>query len=122
MLNNELELCLNEAFQMARESRHEFITVEHLLLSILDMPDVADVLNSCDGDIDLLKDDLLKFINSSTPTINEDKNHEVQPTLGFQRVLQRAVFHVQSAGKKEVVGNNVLVSIFGEKKSQAIFY
>ena len=121
MLNNELELCLNEAFQMARESRHEFITVEHLLLSILDMPDVADVLNSCDGDIDLLKDDLLKFINSSTPTINEDKNHEVQPTLGFQRVLQRAVFHVQSAGKKEVVGNNVLVSIFGEKKSQAIF-
>ena len=121
MLNNELELCLNEAFQMARESRHEFITVEHLLLSILDMPDVADVLNSCDGDIDLLKDDLLKFINSSTPTINEDKNHEVQPTLGFQRVLQRAVFHVQSAGKKEVAGNNVLVSIFGEKKSQAIF-
>ena len=107
---------------MARESRHEFITVEHLLLSILDMPDVADVLNSCDGDIDLLKDDLLKFINSSTPTINEDKNHEVQPTLGFQRVLQRAVFHVQSAGKKEVVGNNVLVSIFGERNLKLYFY
>ena len=121
MLNNELELCLNEAFQTAKENRHEFITVEHLLLSILDIPDVTDILSSCDGDIELLKDDLEEYINTSTPIVDQNRNHEVQPTLGFQRVLQRAVFHVQSAGKSEVAGNNVLVAIFGEKKSQAIF-
>ncbi len=112
---------MNEAFQTAKENRHEFITVEHLLLSILDIPDVTDILSSCDGDIELLKDDLEKYINTSTPIVDQNRNHEVQPTLGFQRVLQRAVFHVQSAGKSEVAGNNVLVAIFGEKKSQAIF-
>lgn len=121
MLNSELEFCLNEAFQRAKDKRHEFITVEHLLLSLLDIPDVIGILDSCDGDIELLKQQLIDFIDSSTPVINDEENIEVQPTLGFQRVLQRAVFHVQSAGKKEVAGNNVLVAIFSEKKSQAIY-
>ncbi|MDE0743914.1 MAG: ATP-dependent Clp protease ATP-binding subunit ClpA, partial [Woeseiaceae bacterium] len=121
MLNSELEFCLNEAFQRAKDKRHEFITVEHLLLSLLGIPDVIGILDSCDGDIELLKQQLIDFIDSSTPVINDEKNIEVQPTLGFQRVLQRAVFHVQSAGKKEVAGNNVLVAIFSEKKSQAIY-
>ena len=121
MLNSELEFCLNEAFQRARDKRHEFITVEHLLLSLLDMPDVIEILNSCDGDIKLLKQQLIDFIDSFTPVISDQENIEAQPTLGFQRVLQRAVFHVQSAGKKEVAGNNVLVAIFSERKSQAIY-
>ena len=122
MLNNELEFCLNEAFQMARDKRHEFITVEHLLLSLLNMDDVIDIFNSCDGEIELLKQQLIDYIDTSTPVVNNDKNTEVQPTLGFQRVLQRAVFHVQSSGKKEVAGINVLVAIFSEKKSQAIYF
>ena len=122
MLNNELEFCLNEAFQMARDKRHEFITVEHLLLSLLNMDDVIDIFNSCDGEIELLKQQLIDYIDTSTPVVNNDKNTEVQPTLGFQRVLQRAVFHVQSSGKKEVAGINVLVAIFSEKKSRAIYF
>ena len=122
MLNNELEFCLNEAFQMARDKQHEFITVEHLLLSLLDMDDVIDIFNSCDGEIELLKQQLIEYIDTSTPVVNNDNNTEVQPTLGFQRVLQRAVFHVQSSGKKEVAGINVLVAIFSEKKSQAIYF
>jgi ATP-dependent Clp protease ATP-binding subunit ClpA len=122
LLNNELEFCLNEAFQMARDKRHEFITVEHLLLSLLNMDDVIDIFNSCDGEIELLKQQLIDYIDTSTPVVNNDKNTEVQPTLGFQRVLQRAVFHVQSSGKKEVAGINVLVAIFSEKKSQAIYF
>jgi ATP-dependent Clp protease ATP-binding subunit ClpA len=122
LLNNELEFCLNEAFQMARDKQHEFITVEHLLLSLLDMDDVIDIFNSCDGEIELLKQQLIEYIDTSTPVVNNDNNTEVQPTLGFQRVLQRAVFHVQSSGKKEVAGINVLVAIFSEKKSQAIYF
>jgi len=122
LLNNELEFCLNEAFQMARDKRHEFITVEHLLLSLLNMDDVIDIFNSCDGEIELLKQQLIDYIDTSTPVVNNDKNTEVQPTLGFQRVLQRAVFHVQSSGKKEVAGINVLVAIFSEKKSRAIYF
>mgnify|MGYP006082161607 FL=1 len=122
MLNSELEFCLNEAFQMARDKQHEFITVEHLLLSLLDMDDVIDIVASCDGEINLLKKQLIDYIDSTTPVIDNGNNTEVQPTLGFQRVLQRAVFHVQSSGKKEVAGINVLVAIFSEKKSQAIYF
>ncbi len=107
---------------MARDKRHEFITVEHLLLSLLNMDDVIDIFNSCDGEIELLKQQLIDYIDTSTPVVNNDKNTEVQPTLGFQRVLQRAVFHVQSSGKKEVAGINVLVAIFSEKKSRAIYF
>jgi len=122
LLNSELEFCLNEAFQMARDKQHEFITVEHLLLSLLDMDDVIDIVASCDGEINLLKKQLIEYIDSTTPVIDNGNNTEVQPTLGFQRVLQRAVFHVQSSGKKEVAGINVLVAIFSEKKSQAVYF
>ena len=107
---------------MARDKQHEFITVEHLLLSLLDMDDVIDIVASCDGEINLLKKQLIEYIDSTTPVIDNGNNTEVQPTLGFQRVLQRAVFHVQSSGKKEVAGINVLVAIFSEKKSQAIYF
>ncbi|HJL92635.1 MAG TPA: Clp protease N-terminal domain-containing protein, partial [Woeseiaceae bacterium] len=113
---------MNEAFHRAREKRHEFITIEHLLLSLLDIPDVIKILKNCDGDIGLLKKQLRDFIDQSTPTLEKEKNIEMQTTLGFQRVLQRAVFHVQSAGKKEVMSDNVLVAIFSEKKSQAIYF
>ena len=122
MLSNELEFYLNDAFQRAKERRHEFVTVEHLLFSILDMPDVSDVIKNCDGDIKILKSQLLEFINRCTPILEDDTPKEIQTTLGFQRVLQRAVFHVQSSGQKEVDGNNVLVAIFSEKKSQAIYF
>ena len=122
MLSNELEFYLNDAFQRAKERRHEFVTVEHLLFSILDMPDVSDVIKNCDGDIKILKSQLLEFINRCTPILEDDTPKEIQTTLGFQRVLQRAVFHVQSSGQKEVNGNNVLVAIFSEKKSQAIYF
>jgi len=121
MLSSELEFCLNEAFHRAREKRHEFITIEHLLLSLLDIPDVIKILKNCDGNINLLKKQLRDFIDQSTPMLEKDKKIEIQTTLGFQRVLQRAVFHVQSAGKKEVMSDNVLVAIFSEKKSQAIY-
>jgi ATP-dependent Clp protease ATP-binding subunit ClpA len=123
MLSNELEYCLNEAFQRAREARHEFITVEHLLLALLDIPQVIEVLKSSGADIGRLRRELKEFIDDSTPRFKgeEDEEADVQPTLGFQRVLQRAVFHVQSSGRKEVTPVNVLVAIFGEKQSQAVY-
>jgi ATP-dependent Clp protease ATP-binding subunit ClpA len=123
MLSNELEYCLNEAFQRARNDLHEFITVEHLLLTLLDAPQVADTLQACGTDIKRLRNDLNEFVDESTPRLNqEDKDVDVQPTLGFQRVLQRAVFHVQSSGKKEVTPMNVLVAIFSEKQAQAVYF
>ena len=123
MLSSELEYCLNEAFQRAREERHEFITVEHLLLALLDTPQVIEILESCGADIARLSKDLTESITDSTPRIrgDEDEDADVQPTLGFQRVLQRAVFHVQQSGKKEVAPGNVLVAIFSEKQSQAVY-
>ena len=121
MLSNELETCLNSAFQMAREGRHEFLTVEHLLLAILDTPKVQEVLRACGADPDSLSNELREHIDSSTPRVAESEEREVQPTLGFQRVLQRAVFHVQSSGRKEVGVVNVLVAIFSEKQSHAVF-
>jgi len=122
MLSSELEICLNEAFQNARERRHEFMTVEHLLLALLDIPKVHEILKSCDSDIGQLRRQLIEFIDEATPLMPIDDEGDVQPTLGFQRVLQRAVYHVQSSGKKEVTGANVLVAIFSEKQSQAVYF
>ncbi|WP_275287023.1 ATP-dependent Clp protease ATP-binding subunit ClpA [Halomonas elongata] len=123
MLSKELELTLNTAFTVARSKRHEFMTVEHLLLALLDNASAADVLKACGANIDKLRSDLQDFINSTTPLIPEDQgDRETQPTLGFQRVLQRAVFHVQSSGKSEVTGANVLVAIFSEQESQAVYF
>ncbi len=121
MLSNELEYCLNDAFHQAREARHEYLTVEHLLLAILDTPKVREVLRACGADTIKLKQELKEHIDQSTPRLEEGEEREVQPTLGFQRVLQRAVFHVQSSGKKEVGVSNVLVAIFSEKQSHAVF-
>ena len=121
MLSSELEFCLNEAFQRARERRHEFMTVEHLLLALLDIPRVHEILKACNGNIPELRRQLTEFIDEQTPLLPRDDDNDVQPTLGFQRVLQRAVFHVQSSGKKEVTSTNVLVAIFSEKQSQAVY-
>ncbi|GAC1455448.1 MAG: ATP-dependent Clp protease ATP-binding subunit ClpA [Steroidobacteraceae bacterium] len=121
MLSNELEFCLNDAFHQAREARHEYLTVEHLLLAILETPKVREVLRGCGADLARLKQELKNHIAQSTPKLDEGEEREVQPTLGFQRVLQRAVFHVQSSGKKEVGVGNVLVAIFSEKQSHAVF-
>jgi len=121
MLNKELEFSLNMAFKAARERRHEFITVEHLLLALTENPTAAEVLRACGADADLLQQELNHFIEENTPRLPPNDPRDTQPTLGFQRVLQRAVFHVQSSGKKEVTGANVLVAIFGEQESQAVY-
>jgi ATP-dependent Clp protease ATP-binding subunit ClpA len=121
VLSNELEYCLNDAFHQAREARHEYLTVEHLLLAIVDTPRVREILRACGADLTKLKQELKDHIEQSTPRVEEGEEREVQPTLGFQRVLQRAVFHVQSSGKKEVGVANVLVAIFSEKQSHAVF-
>jgi len=121
VLSSELEFCLNEAFHQAREARHEFLTVEHLLLAILDAPRVREVLRACGADLTKLRDELKQHIDETTPRVATSDDREVQPTLGFQRVLQRAVFQVQSSGKKEVGVTNVLVTIFSEKQSHAVY-
>jgi len=121
MLSKELEFTLNNAFKEARARRFEFMTVEHLLLALIDNPTAADVLRACGGDLDTLRDELDSFVDDNTPQLDENDTRETQPTLGFQRVLQRAVFHVQSSGKKEVTGANVLVAIFGEQDSQTVY-
>ncbi len=123
MLSKDLEVTLNEAFKGARSKRHEFMTVEHLLLALLDNDTAANVLRACGTDLSKLRNDLTDFVDSTTPLIPaSDNERETQPTLGFQRVLQRAVFHVQSSGKKEVTGANVLVAIFSEQESQAVYF
>lgn len=122
MLSKELEFTLNLAFKEAREKRHEFMTVEHLLLALLDNPTAAEVLRSCGADMEHLKTELSSFLEETTPLLPPNDTRETQPTLGFQRVLQRAVFHVQSSGKKEVTGANVLVAIFSEQESQATYF
>jgi ATP-dependent Clp protease ATP-binding subunit ClpA len=121
MLSKELEFTLGQAFQRAREQRHEYMTVEHLLLCLLDNPSASKVLRACGADEGRLRSDISLFIAETTPLIPTGDKRETQPTIGFQRVLQRAVFHVQSAGKKEVMGANVLVALFGEQDSQAVF-
>jgi ATP-dependent Clp protease ATP-binding subunit ClpA len=123
MLSKDLEMTLNEAFKAARTKRHEFMTVEHLLLALLDNEAAVRVLNACGSDIGSLRGDLTEFVDATTPLIPEDDDQrDTQPTLGFQRVLQRAVFHVQSSGKQEVTGANVLVAIFSEQESQAVYF
>jgi ATP-dependent Clp protease ATP-binding subunit ClpA len=122
MLSKELEATLNNAFRDARDKRHEFMTVEHLLLALLDNEDAGKVLKACGVQVDKLRHELEGFLEETTPVLGEKDERETQPTLGFQRVLQRAVFHVQSSGKKEVTGANVLVAIFGERESQAVYF
>jgi len=123
MLSKDLEQTLNDAFKGARSKRHEFMTVEHLLLALLDNNDAIRVIKACGADIGGLRGDLVEFVDATTPLIPEDEeDRDTQPTLGFQRVLQRAVFHVQSSGKSEVTGANVLVAIFSEQESQAVFF
>ena len=122
MLSRELEVTLNLAFKDARKKRHELMSVEHLLLALLDNNSAVSVLNACGADIEKLRNELEEFLDATTPLIPQNETErETQPTLGFQRVLQRAVFHVQSSGKKEVDGANVLVAIFSEQESHAVF-
>ena len=121
MISNELEFYLNEAFLNAQNKHHEFVTLEHLLLSLLDMPEISEIIENCNGDISQLREQLKSFIDKNTPKIENDESQEIQTTLGFQRVLQRAVFQVQSSGQKEVKGKNVLVALFSEKQSQAAY-
>ena len=122
MIAQELEVSLHMAFMDARQKRHEFISVEHLLLAMLDNPSAADVLRACGANLDQLRKNLSEFIEQHTPTVSGSDEVETQPTLGFQRVIQRAILHVQSSGKKEVTGANILVAIFGEKDSHAVYY
>ncbi len=123
MLSRDLEMTLNIAFQSATSKRHEFMTVEHLLLALLDNASAVDVLKACGADLDTLRRDLNEFIESTTPVFpSAERDQETQPTLAFQRVIQRAIFHVQSSGKNEVQGSNVLVAIFSEQESQAVYF
>jgi ATP-dependent Clp protease ATP-binding subunit ClpA len=121
MLNKELEFSLNMAFKAAREKRHEFMTVEHLLLALTENSTAAGVMRACGVNLDKLRAELMQFVDTNTPRLPPKDPRDTQPTLGFQRVLQRAVFHVQSSGRKEVTGANVLVAIFGEQESHAVY-
>ena len=122
MLNKDLEVTLNLAFQQARDARHEYMTVEHLLLALIDNPAAQEALVACGANLDKLRGEVSSFIQQTTPIIADpEEEKETQPTLGFQRVLQRAVFHVQSSGRNEVTGANVLVAIFSEQESQAVY-
>ena len=122
MFSKDLEFTIGQCYKQARESRHEFMTVEHLLLALLDNSSAMAVLRACGADVPRLTDELRKTIRETVPVMAEDDIRDTQPTLGFQRVLQRAVYHVQSSGKKEVTGANVLVAIFGEKDSHAVYF
>ncbi|MEI6860019.1 MAG: ATP-dependent Clp protease ATP-binding subunit ClpA [Shewanella sp.] len=122
MLNKDLEVTLNLAFQQARDARHEYMTVEHLLLALIDNPAAQEALTACGSNLNKLRGEVSSFIQQTTPIIAElEDDRETQPTLGFQRVLQRAVFHMQSSGRNEVTGANVLVAIFSEQESQAVY-
>jgi ATP-dependent Clp protease ATP-binding subunit ClpA len=122
MIAQELEVSLHMAFMDARQKRHELITVEHLLLAMIDNPTAAEVLRACGAKFEVLRTELNHYIEEHTPTVNGSDEVDTQPTLGFQRVIQRAMLHVQSSGKKEVTGANVLVAIYGEKDSHAVFF
>jgi len=122
MIAQELEVSLHMAFMDARQKRHELITVEHLLLAMIDNPTAADVLRACGAKFEVLRAELNQYIEEHTPTVGGEEEVDTQPTLGFQRVIQRAMLHVQSSGKKEVTGANVLVAIYGEKDSHAVFF
>ena len=123
MLSKDLEVTLNQAFKNARAKRHEFMTVEHLLFALLDNAKATEVLTNVGADLDALRSDLGEFIETTTPLIPAgDSQRETEPTLGFTRVLQRALFHVQSSGQAEVTGANVLIAIFNEQESQSVFF
>ncbi|WP_126455228.1 ATP-dependent Clp protease ATP-binding subunit ClpA [Sulfuriflexus mobilis] len=122
MLNKELEFTLNLAYRETRDKKHEFMTVEHLLLALLDNPEASAVLHACGANLTDLKVEVERFLDETTPILSQTDDRETQPTLGFQRVMQRAVFHVQSSGKKEVTGANVLVAIYSEPDSQAVYF
>jgi len=122
MLSSDLETSLNVAIQSAREGAHEFITVEHLLLALLDNPSASRAIRACGGDVDRLQEELNSFLDQHVPLIPEDSEEDPQPGLGFQRVIQRAILHVQSTGKKEVNGTNVLIAMFAEKESHAVYF
>ena len=122
MIAQELEVSLHLAFVEARQKRHEFITVEHLLLTMLDNASAAQVLRACGVNIEELRQTLADFITSHTPVASGDHEVDTQPTVGFQRVIQRAILHVQSTNKKEVTGANILVALFGEKDSHAVYF
>ena len=121
MFSKELEVSIGQCYKQAREARHEFMTVDHLLMALLDNASAYNVLKSCGANIDLLGQGLLQAINDNVSILPEQDSRDTQPTLGFQRVLQRAVYHVQSSGKKEVNGANVLVAIFSEKDSHSVY-
>ncbi len=122
MIAQELEVSLHTAFVEARQKRHEFITVEHLLLALIDNPTASDALRACGAQLEALRLELTRFVEEHTPVVEDGSEAETQPTLGFQRVIQRAILHVQSSGKKEVTGASVLVAIFGEKDSHAVYF
>ena len=122
MIAQELEVTLHMAFMDARQKRHEFISVEHLLMAMLDNPSAAEVLRACGANIEEMREQLTKFVDEHTPKVAGEGEVDTQPTLGFQRVIQRAILHVQSSGKKEVTGANVLVAVFGEKDSHAVYF
>ena len=122
MIAQELEVSLHLAFVEARQKRHEFITVEHLLLAMLDNPSAAHVLRACGADVNELRPVLIDFVATHTPTLPGSGDVDTQPTVGFQRVIQRAILHVQSTNKKEVTGANILVALFSEKESHAVFF
>ncbi|PPT93317.1 ATP-dependent Clp protease ATP-binding subunit ClpA [Xanthomonas theicola] len=122
MFSKDLEQTIGQCYKRAREARHEFMTVEHLLLALLDNPSAQAVLKACGADVGRLRGELEQAIEASVSRLAEDDGRDTQPTLGFQRVLQRAVYHVQSSGKKEVTGANVLVAVFGEKDSHAVYF
>ncbi|MBT8056020.1 MAG: ATP-dependent Clp protease ATP-binding subunit ClpA, partial [Gammaproteobacteria bacterium] len=120
MFSKELEVSISQAYQEARDKRHEYLTVEHMLLALLENGSALSILNACGADVGALENDLRKLMADNTPVL-EEEGRDTQPTIGFQRVLQRALYHVQSAGKDEVLGANVLVAIFSEKDSLAAF-
>ncbi|MBE5314986.1 MAG: ATP-dependent Clp protease ATP-binding subunit ClpA [Xanthomonadales bacterium] len=122
MFSKDLEFSIGQCYKQAREARHEFMTVEHLLLSLLENPSAVAVLRACGADLTRLGQELRNIISETVPVLAADDTRDTQPTLGFQRVLQRAVYHVQSSGRKEVTGANVLVAIFGEKDSHAVYF
>ena len=121
MFSKELELSISQAYQEARNKRHEYLTVEHMLLALLDNASALSILSACGADVAGLEKDLRKVLADTVPLLDDDDSRDTQPTIGFQRVLQRALYHVQSAGKDEVLGANVLVAIFSEKDSYASY-
>ena len=122
MLSSELETSLNSAIQSARDARHQYITIEHLLTALLDNPPAVKVIKACGAEVSGLREKLQVFLDEHVPMLEEDEQTEPQPAIGFQRVIQRAILHVQGSGKREVTATNVLIAIFSEKDSHCLLY